>query len=199
MEKSESGSTITSNKNSVSQKKNYSSRISIIVLVTAGLIVAAEIIMERVLAISTDTSRYSFAFVARVISGVTLGPVMAGITGIVSDTIGAFIRYGSINPLLTAIAFLRGITYGVFLYKKRTPLRIIGAVLTEQIGCSLILSTAALSIWYGYSFEVIFIGRVIQCAIMTAIQLVTIFTLDKFLFGRLIKILDSYKHKNKIM
>ncbi len=173
------------------KKLNYKKRTQFTVklLVFAGLIIACELVLERLLVVyQTPTNRYTLAFIARVISGVVLGPVVAGITGSVSDIIGAFAFYGSINPLLSVVAFLRGVVYGVFLFKKRTPLRIVGAVLTEEIVCSLFLTSLSLSVWYGMSFSGLIAVRLVQCAIMIALQLVTIFTLNRLLFPRLLAI-----------
>jgi len=174
---------------SKNEKIKKRTKINIKLIVFAGLIIACELVLERLLVIyQTPTNRYTLAFIARVISGVVLGPFMAGVTGTISDVVGAVAVYGSINPLLSVVAFLRGVVYGVFLFKKRTPLRIIGAVLTEQLICSLLLTSLSLSVWYGMSFSGLIAVRIPQCAIMIAVQLVTIFTLNRLLFPRLIAI-----------
>ncbi len=152
-------------------------------LVLSGLIIAIEIILERYLVIEvTTTSRYSLAFIARAISGAILGPIGAGITGIIADALGATIKFGSPIWLLCITAFIRGVIYGIFLHKKCSPLRIVLAVLCVEIFCSVLLNSLILHYSFQTDIKLLLITRSIQAGIMTAVQIPILLLMNKTLF-----------------
>ena len=148
------------------QKKNITKRLAFM-----GLMVAVEIIFERVLAVSTDTLRISVTFLPRALSGTVFG-FAAAVTSVLADLIGGFLYYGlSVNPVITIAAGLKGFGYGLFLYRKRSFPRVLFAAAFDQFLCGFVITTLGL-IWYGYlpMSAASFLGRLPQCGILFLVE-----------------------------
>lgn len=175
--------------------KREKKHLGILVLTTAGLIIAVEIILERYLCIEAgDSSRYSLAFVARAVAGAILGPVGAGITGVLADCLGAIIKFGSPIWMLCITAFFRGVFYGLFLHKKTTILRIVLSVVCVEGICSVLLNSFILHYSFGSPLSAMFFTRGIQALIMTAVQIPVLILMNRYLFPQLRRIFQQYKH-----
>ena len=97
-----------------------------------------------------------------------------------ADFIGAVLfPIGPYFPGFTLTAFLTGTVFGVFLHKRQTIPRIVGAVAVNQLVLSLLLQTAWISLLYGSPYEPLLLTRVGQCAILAPLQFVTIGTMTK--------------------
>ncbi len=156
------------------QTHNYVSSIVIM-----GLLIAMDVILTRFLSINTPVTRIGFAFIARVIAAIVLGPVPAAVAAGISDFIGAIaFPSGAYFPGFTLTAALFGLIYGLFLHKKVTPARVVGAVLTSQLVCSLGLNTLWLSIMTGSSFAALFVTRLLQAAVTSVVQIAAILALS---------------------
>ncbi len=157
-----------------------------VIIALMGTLTALSIVFERLIYIPVgDSSRYSLVFIIMATSGVILGGLRAGVVGILADIIGSLMVYGNVNPLIMACVFLSSVFFGLFLYKKQTFLRVVAAVLFDQILCSLILKTGALAIWYynGMSDYVkLFLIRCVQAAIMIPLEIVVLCMLSKMLY-----------------
>lgn len=145
-----------------------------------GILVAAEIVLSRFLSISLWNLKIGFAFIPVVIAGIKLGPIKAGTVGALSDFLGAILfPIGPYFPGFSFTAFLIGVTYGVFLYKKQDMKRVIIAVLINQLIFSLVLNTLWISILYGTPYRPVFISRILQVAIIAPVQILVISLLNK--------------------
>ena len=88
---------------------------------------------------------------------------MAGVAYGIADMAGALLFYGYITPGITLSAILTGVFFGLFLHRDAVKLpHIIGAVLSNQLICSLFVTTVALSLTYGQPFWATFISRIPQ-------------------------------------
>ena len=151
-------------------------------LTTMALLTALEIVLSRFLSISAWNTKIGFAFVPVALAAMLLGPVYAGIVGALADFVGAILfPVGAYFPGFTLTAFLMGACYGLFLHKKQSFLRILGAVALHQLALSLLLNTLWISILYGSPFYPLLLSRLPQCAILGAVQLVVIPLLAKLL------------------
>ena len=176
-----------------SAKPNKNQKILVITL--AGLLIAVDIVLERYLVIEvSNSSRYSLAFSARAVSGAVLGPLVSGITGGLSDFIGAVLKFGSPIFPLCFTAVLRGALYGIFLYKKCTVNRIVFCTLSVELGCSMLLNSIVLYSYYGTPLEVLLLTRGLQAIIMIALQIPVLILMKKYLFPQLKRILFQYKY-----
>ena len=77
-------------------------------------------------------------------------------------------------PGFTITAAIVGLIYGLFLSKKQTMPRILGAVLATEIIGSLLLNTLWISVLYGSPFLPLMATRVFQCLILGIVEIVVI-------------------------
>ena len=140
-----------------------------------GLLIALEIILSRFLSISAWNIKIGFSFVPIVVAALLLGPVYAGVAAALADFIGAVLfPIGAFFPGFTLTAFLTGLVFGLFLYRKQSFPRILGAVAVNQLILSLLLNTLWISVLYGSPFLPLLVTRLVQCAVLSAVQLVTV-------------------------
>ena len=144
-------------------------------LVLMAMLTALEIVLSRFLSISAWNTKIGFAFVPVVLAALLLGPLYAGVVAALADLLGAILfPVGAYFPGFTLTAFLMGLTYGLFLYRKQDFLRIFAAVAVHQLLLSLLLNTLWISVLYGSSFVPLLVTRIAQCAILWAVQLAVI-------------------------
>lgn len=144
-------------------------------LTAMALLIALEIILSRFLSLSAWNTKIGFSFVPVVIAAILLGPVYAGIVGALADFVGAVLfPIGAYFPGFTLTAFLTGMVYGLFLYKRQSLPRILGAVAANQFILSLLLNTLWISVLYGSPFGPLLVTRLVQSAILTVVQIVVI-------------------------
>lgn len=120
------------------------------------------------------------------ISGVTAlyyGPVVAGVVGILSDTLGYILHpSGPYFPGFALNEFIIGFLYGLFFYKKQITLgRVVVAQLCISIITGLILTPLWLHILYGNAFFAIVSARIVAQAIKFPIDCALLYFLLKTL------------------
>ncbi len=144
-------------------------------LVLIAMLVAAQIVLSRFLSISLWNLRIGFSFVPIVLAGILLGAVPAGITAAIADLLGATLfPSGPFFPGFTLTAAVTGVLYGLFLHKKQTLPRILGAVLTTELLCSILMNTVWISILYGTPYLALLPTRLPQAVGMTVVEIVVI-------------------------
>lgn len=149
-------------------------------LITLGLLTALEIVLSRFCSISAWNVKIGFSFAPIVIGGILYGPLGGGLVGALGDFIGAVLfPIGPYFPGFTLTAFLTGTVFGLFLHKRQTILRILGAVAVNQLVLSLLLQTLWISLLYGSPYGPLLLTRLGQCAVLAPLQFVTIGTMTK--------------------
>jgi Predicted membrane protein len=144
-------------------------------VVMLGLLTAVEIVLSRFCSIAAWNFKIGFGFVPVAAAAVLFGPLAGGIVGALGDFIGAVLfPIGAYFPGFTATAFLTGAVFGLFLHKKQTGPRILGAVAVNQLVSTLLLNTLWISILYGSPFRVLLAARVAQCAVLGPVQFLVI-------------------------
>ena len=172
------------------RKNNY---FSLVNLVTLALLTALAVVLSRFLSIQTPATKIGFSFLPIALAGVLFGPVGGALTGGLADLIGALaFPFGAYFPGYTFTAALTGAIYGFAWHQKRTPLRVIVAVLIKQLVCSLLLNTLWTSILYHKGFMVYLTSRLPQFFVMTAVEIVVLIPLfSSHLPERLTKLLSK--------
>jgi len=151
-----------------------------------AFLTALEVILSRFLSINFWNVKIGFSFVPIVIAAMLFGPVPAGIVGALGDFLGATLfPIGPYFPGFTFTAFLTGLVFGVFLYKKQTILRTVSAVLIQQIFLSLLLNTYWISVLYSSPYVPLLKTRLIQVAVLGPVQIIVITAIVKVLLERL--------------
>ena len=119
----------------------------------AAILIAIEIVLNRFVSINTAGLKIGFSFVPIVIAAVLFGPVRAGIIYCIADMIGAILfPIGPYFPGFSICAFLMGMTYGAFLYKKEKVgffRNILPPVIINNVILGLLVNTLWVSILYG--------------------------------------------------
>ena len=152
-------------------------------MATLSILLALEVIIARFGTIRPSESiKLSLDFIPVVVAAMLYGAGPAVIMSILADILGAFLfPVGPFFPGFTATAALTGLIYGLLLYKSQSFPRVIAAVLLQQILCSLVLNTFWLYVLYGLPYLPTMVARLVQFAMMVALQLVLIPILAKTL------------------
>ena len=150
-------------------------------LVLMAMLVAIQVVLSRFLSINLWNLKIGFSFVPIALAGMLLGPMGAGLTGMVADIIGATLfPSGAFFPGFTLTAFITAFGYGFFLHKKQDMPHILAAVLFSEIVGTLLLNTKWIAILYGTAFLPIFVTRVWQAVGMGIVEIVVIKLLAKY-------------------
>ena len=151
-------------------------RFSTKMLAVMSILVALEVIIARFGTIRpTESIKISLDFIPIVVAAILYGPVPAVIISILAYVLGAFLfPVGPYFPGFTLTAAMTGLLYGLLLHKNQSMPRVVSAVLLQQIVLSLGLNTLWLHILYGLPYLPTLTARLVQAAIVTAVQLVTI-------------------------
>lgn len=170
----------------------------------AAILISLNIVLTRFLSIQTQFLRISFSFLPMAILSILVNPLLCGLSSAISDILGFLIfPTGPYFPGFTLSAFLYGLIYGLFFYKKKiTLLKIIISNIIVVVLVDLCLNTIWLVILYNMNLEVILVARVIKSAITLPVQIVIIYLtkilfIDKFLNRIIIKEqYEDYSNKN---
>lgn len=139
-----------------------------------GVLMALRIILSQFLSITTGFVKISFFFIPVVIMAILFGPIIAGSANALCDFIGAmlFPAGGLYFPGFTLTAFLSGIIYSSFYYKKDLTLkRIIIVNIIVTFILSLPLNTLWLYMMQGNAVFAFLPARIISSSIMCVVQI----------------------------
>ena len=145
----------------------------------SAILIAIEIVLNRFLSINTLGLKIGFSFVPIVIAAILFGPVKAGVIYGISDLLGAILfPIGPYFPGFTVCAFLMGMVYGVFLYKKEKVgffKNILPPVIINYIVLGLLVNTLWVSILYGSkTYWGWFIYRLPEYAVLVPVSAILI-------------------------
>ena len=151
-------------------------------LVTIALLVAMEIVLSRFLSINAWNIKIGFNFVPIVIGAMLYGPIAGALIAALGDFLGAILfPIGAYFPGFTLTAFLMGLVFGLFLYRKQSPERIVGAVLINQCLLSQCLNTLWISILYGSPYGPLFVTRLVQTLILVTVQILVVYEIARLM------------------
>lgn len=145
----------------------------------AAILIAIEIVLNRFLSINTAGLKIGFSFVPIIIAAVLFGPVRAGIIYCIADIVGAILfPIGPYFPGFSICAFLMGMTYGAFLYKKEKVgffRNILPPVIINNVILGLLVNTFWISILYGSkTYWGWFIYRLPEYAVLVPVSAILI-------------------------
>ena len=141
-----------------------------------GVLVALEVVIAQFITFRpTQSIKLSLDFIPIVIAGILYGPAPALVISILADILGAFLfPVGPYFPGFTVTAALTGLLYGALLHEKQTMPRVALSVGVQQWVLSLGLNTFWLHVLYGMPYLATLLGRLVQVAIMTVVQIIFI-------------------------
>lgn len=155
-------------------------------VVTLGMLVAMEVVLSRFCSINAWNIKIGFGFIPVAAAAILYGAVAGAAVAALGDLVGALlVPIGAYFPGFTLTAALTGMVLGLFLHKKQTEPRILGAVAVNQLVLSQFLNTLWISILYNSPYWPIFVTRIVQTLILAPVQFIVISLLAKKLFPRL--------------
>ena len=146
--------------------------------VTAALLIALKIVLERLMSYSVWNQRFGFAFIAVACAAAMLGTPWAMAVAGIGDILGALLfPSGAYFPGFTLTAVLTAACTAFFIHKNATLLRVTLSVIINQLFGSVLLNSLWISVLYGKGYIALLPGRIIQAGIMTVLQIVLTFLL----------------------
>lgn len=151
------------------------------VIAFAGVLIAMNIILSRVVAINIGSSlRITVSATPIYLAGFWFGPVIGGICGGLSDLLGCLLSGYAPNPLILVSSILTGVLPGIlkgFVMKKPDVFRFFGVVALHGIVGSLGFATAGLKLYTGMPWAVLYSTRGVQTLLLTAVNTLLVFAL----------------------
>lgn len=140
-------------------------------LAVSGLVIAADVVLTRLLAVNTPIMKISLGFFAVAVCAALYGPAHAAICAALSDLLGSLLfPVGAYFPGFTVTAAVTGLIFGFFLrnYSKR---RAVLAAAVNSVLVSYLANTGMLSFLTGSPYPQLLGTRAIQLAVMLPLQI----------------------------
>ena len=150
------------------------SKLSVRTLTMLALLTAMSIIFARVLTVSTGFLRFNLGALPTHLAAVWFGPAGGFAVGAVADLIGGTLSGYSVNPLITLGAGAIGLVAGLAWQKLpglRTGLRLQISVLLGHFVGSMVITSLALRLFYGYPWATLAV-RIPNALILSAVNVV---------------------------
>ncbi len=139
-----------------------------------GLLIAIMVVLSRILGFEWQFIKISFDFVPKIVMGMMFGPFWTGIGAVIADLVGMMLfAKAAFFPGFTLNAFLGGVIYGYFFYKKEVTWRnAFLCTVANTVLIGLILTPIWLAIMYNQPLTswVIWGPRLTKAILMLPIQ-----------------------------
>ena len=144
-------------------------------LAISALLLAADVILTRLLAFNTPLMKIGLGFAATALCALLYGPWWTAGLAALADLLGSLLfPTGAYFPGFTLTSFLMGLVFGLFLYKKQGWLQGLAAVGINQFILGLFLNTFWISLLYGSPYVPLLATRVFQSILLSVVQLICI-------------------------
>ena len=127
-------------------------------LCVAAVLAAMSLVLGKFLQIPNpfqQVIRISFENLPILFAGITMGPFVGALVGVVADLLGCALYGYAINPIITlggaAVGFLAG-TVSHFVVKKHLLAKVIASAVTAHLVGSVVIKSLGLAAWYLGSF-----------------------------------------------
>lgn len=158
-------------------------------MILSAFLLALLIVLSRFASIQTQLLVISTSFIPIMMSAIWLGPKYSTLIAALGDLIGAILfPFGTYFPGFTLSAAISGFIYGIFLYQNSEQKNmdwkfvlklVISSVLVLGI-VNIFITSFWLHILYGKAYFTVLATRVLAQVIMLPIQIIVIFSLEKF-------------------
>ena len=165
-------------------------KISTKQIAVSALLVAADVVLTRLLAINTPVMKIGFGFLAVAIAGALYGPWWAALLAALADLIGSLaFPTGAYFPGFTLTAAVSGLLYGFFLYRKPLDVKhgLLAAIMNVLL-VSFAFNTAMISYLGGTPYFALLKVRAVQLLIMLPLQSIILI----LVLPRLLKKISNY-------
>ncbi len=176
----------------VTHEKKESARQNVSKITLCAMFLALYIVIQSAAIDITASMRITFNFLMYGAVGMFFGPTTGAIFGVAADITGFMVHsgLGGFFPAYTLIGAVKGIVYGVGLYRgplhstKKSPGigRVAAVKAIDTVLCNLILITAANAFLYNAPFWTILPGRALKNLIMYPIETAMLYAVLKVLY-----------------
>lgn len=167
-------------------------KINIESIVFAGVLVAMNLVLARVLAINIGpTLRITVSATPIFLASLWLGPLVGGICGGASDLLGCLIQGYAPNPFILVTSVLAGVIPAVLkkyaFHDKVNTWKIAVMVAVHGLVGSMGFTTVGLHIYYGTPWSVLYTTRLIQTVALVVANSILVSILYQSVLTRHIK------------
>lgn len=167
-------------------------KINIESIVFAGVLVAMNLVLARVLAINIGpTLRITVSATPIFLASLWLGPLVGGICGGASDLLGCLIQGYAPNPFILVTSVLAGVIPAVLkkyaFHDKVNTWKIAVMVAVHGLVGSMGFTTVGLHIYYGTPWSVLYTTRLIQTVALVVANSILVSILYQSVLTRYIK------------
>ena len=150
-------------------------------LAVSALLITADVILTRLLAINTNVMKIGLGFAAVALCALLYGPWWAAMTAALGDLLGSLLfPTGAYFPGFTLTAACTGLIFGLCLYKKEPRwFYPAAAALLNTVLVSYLANTWMICLITGNSYAAMLAARAVQLAVMLPVQLVVLTWLTK--------------------
>ncbi len=156
-------------------------RKQLIKIILTAVLIAINIILERVPAFKSVSSHVNFSIITTGFAAVYLGVGYTVALTTLGDLLGALILpFGAYNPLFTLTNAVSGLIIGLALHKRASVTNICVGTVVNKVVCTLLLNSLWVAIYYSggiFAFPAVAIGRIPQALIMTLTEIVILLVL----------------------
>lgn len=161
-----------------------------------AMLIALMVVLSQVFGFEIQLLKITFSFVPEVVMATLFGPFWTGVGAVIADVIGnTLLAKAPFFIGFTFNAFLGGLIYGFFFYKKEITLKnSLMCVIVNTVVFSFCLTPLWLSLMYGIDLTNpgLWTTRLIKAAIMIPIETMIIYIVGRALpYRRLAKRLHS--------
>ncbi len=162
-------------------------------LAISALLITADVILTRLLALNTAVMKIGLGFAAVAICAMLYGSWWAALTAALGDLLGSLLfPTGAYFPGFTLTAACTGLIFGLLLYGREKPLPVPAAVLNTLL-ISYVANTWMICLITGNAMRVMLAARAVQLAVMLPLQSLVLLWLSRSGFVR--KLLKDAKRK----
>ena len=150
-------------------------------LATSALLIAADVVLTRLLALNTPIMKIGLGFAAVAVAALLYGPWWAALTAGLGDLLGSLLfPTGAYFPGFTLTAACPGLIFGFCLYRRppRWQYAVLASVLNVLL-VSYLANTAMICFITGNSWTAMLAARAVQLAVMLPTQILVLLWLSR--------------------
>lgn len=154
-------------------------------LALSALLITADVILTRLLAINTNVMKIGLGFAAVALCALLYGPWWAALTAALGDLLGSLLfPTGAYFPGFTLTAACTGLIFGLLLKRgDRSPRPVLAAALNTLL-VSYLANTWMICLITGNPMKVMLAARAVQLAVMLPLQSLVLLWLSRSGFIR---------------
>ncbi|MBO5496215.1 MAG: folate family ECF transporter S component [Oscillospiraceae bacterium] len=149
-------------------------------LALSALLITADVILTRLLAINTNVMKIGLGFAAVALCALLYGPGWAALTAALGDLLGSLLfPTGAYFPGFTLTAACTGLIFGLLLKRGDRSLRPVLAAALNTLLVSYLANTWMICLITGNSMKVMLAARAVQLAVMLPLQSLVLLWLSR--------------------